>query len=71
VCFVDKVAIPNSWKAVDAYSNKLYVRRTKLVSGTLSHIYIYVEGTSMYNVNAAFRAPNWKHITTKMRVTYI
>ena len=28
VCFVDNVVIPNSWKTVDAYNNKLYVKRT-------------------------------------------
>ena len=43
VCFVDNVVIPNSWKTIDAYNNKLYVRRTKIVSGTLSHVYKVIQ----------------------------
>jgi len=45
VCFVDNVVIPNRWKTVDAYNNKLYVRRTRSVSGTMSHIYKVIELT--------------------------
>ena len=41
--FVDNVVIPNSWKTVDASNNKLYVRRPKLVSGTLSHVNQVIE----------------------------
>ena len=43
VCFADNVVIPNSWKTVDAYNNKLYVRRTKIASGNLSQIYKIIE----------------------------
>ena len=43
MCFVDNVVIPNSWNTVDAYNNKLYVRRTKIASGTLSQMYKVIE----------------------------
>ena len=32
VCFVDNVVIPNSWKTIENYDNKLYVKKRRLVA---------------------------------------
>jgi len=36
VCFVDNVVIPNSWKTIDSYNNKLYVKRTSTGAGVIN-----------------------------------
>lgn len=39
ICYVDNVVIPNSWKAIDAYHNCLYIKRANIVRGNLVTIF--------------------------------